>query len=315
MTSNGNKATKWKLVTIVGVLALAALIVRLETQKSVLAEGAQITFHSPAEAGTALAKAAQSKNQPALSRILGPEAKGIVTGDTESDQAAMDSFAAKYAKMNRWVDMTDGSRVLYIGADNFAFPVPLAKNSNGRWYFDGIAGSEEIRARDIGRNELLTIDACTAIAAAQELYFDDGGASPEYAQRIVTAAGERDELYWAVSEEQGSTPRGNLSEFPKSSLASASPDKPLVIDGYSVRILTAQGADAPGGAKSYIVNGQMSDGFAILATPLKYGETGIMTFMTGRDGVIYERDLGPDTKTTAASIQEFNPTADWSAVE
>ena len=216
--------------------------------------------------------------------------------------------------MNRWVDMTDGSRVLYIGADNFAFPVPLTKNSSGRWYFDAVAGAEEIRARDIGRNELLTIDACSELADAQQMYLAVS-ASAAFAQRIISSPGKQDGLYWPASDKQNESPLASLSGLPNSSLASFSPDQPLVIDGYTLRILTAQGDDAPGGPMSYIVNGKMTGGFAILATPVEYAETGIMTFMTGVNGVVYERDLGPDTAKVAASIQEFDPTGDWSPVE
>ena len=319
MESNANKTTKnWKRV-VIGVLALAALVlamVRLKTKNSAEAENAQITFQSSDKAGTALAKAAKSGDEAALAEILGVDTKILLsTGDKGADKAALEAFVAKYEKMKRWVDMTDGSRVLYIGTDNFAFPVPLAKNASGRWYFDAVAGAEEIRARDIGRNELLTIDACSALATAQEVYFANGGDSAEYAQRIISTSGKQDGLYWSVSEQESSSPLASLSEFPKSSLASLSPNEPLVIDGYTLRILTAQGDDAPGGARSYIVNGKMTGGFAVLATPVKYAETGIATFMTGSDGVVYERDLGPDTAKIAASIQEFNPTDDWSPVE
>ncbi|MGD0414659.1 MAG: DUF2950 family protein [Terriglobales bacterium] len=319
MESNANKTTKkWKRV-VIGVLALAALVLvmaRLKTKNSAEAGDAQIRFQSSAEAGAALAKAARSGDESALAEILGVDTRVLLnTGDKEADQAALEAFASKYEKMNRWVDMTDGSRVLYIGTDNFAFPVPLAKNASGQWYFDAVAGAEEIRARDIGRNELLTIDACSALANAQEIYFANGGDSAEFAERIISTSGKQDGLYWPASEKQVSSPLANLGEFPKSSLATPTPVEPLVIDGYTLRILTAQGDDAPGGARSYIVNGKMTGGFAILATPVKYAETGIMIFMTGRDGVVYERDLGPDTAKIAASIQEYNPTDDWSPVE
>src|SRR5215472_11052893 len=130
--------------------------------------------------------------------------------------------------MNRWVEMSDGSRVLYIGADNFAFPVPLAKNASAQWYFDGVAGAEEVRARDIGRNELLAIDACAALANAEEAYFVNSGDSPEYARRIVSTAGNHDGLYWPVSERYASSPLGRLEEFPKASLVSYTPNEPLV---------------------------------------------------------------------------------------
>jgi hypothetical protein len=319
MESNANKTTrKWKLV-VIGVLVLAAFalaVVQLKTRTSVLAQDTQMTFPSSAEAGAALAKAARSGDEIAVAKILGVDGSVLFSaGDKEAGKADLEAFASKYEKMNRWVDMTDGSRVLYIGADNFALPVPLAKNDSGEWYFDAVAGAEEIRARDIGRNELFAIDACTALADAQAMYFANGGDSAEFAQRIISTSGKQDGLYWAASEQQVSSPLANLGEFVGPSLTALYPNEPLIIDGYALRILSAQGDDAPGGAQSYIVNGKMTGGFGILATPLKYAETGIMTFMAGRDGVVYERDLGPDTVKLAASIQEYNPTDDWSPVE
>jgi|SRR5580692_3635906 Protein of unknown function (DUF2950) len=319
MKSNANKTTKKWMQVVIGVLAFAAfalLVVQLKTRNSVLAEDAQATFPSSAEAGAALARAAKSGDETAVAEILGLDTKVLLSaGDKEADKAALETFASKYEKMNRWVDMTDGSRVLYIGADNFAFPVPLAKNASRQWYFDAVAGAEEIRARDIGRNELLTIDACSKLGIAQEIYFAADGNSAEFAQRIISTSGKQDGLYWAASEQQLSSPLASLNEFAALSLAMLSPDKPLVIDGYALRILSAQGDDAPGGAQSYMVNGKMTAGFAILATPVKYAETGVMTFITGRDNVVYERDLGPDTVKIAASIQEYNPDQNWRPVE
>lgn len=319
MESNANKTAKWKQVALIGVLALAAiaiLVVKFETKISALAQKAQMTFQSPAESGATLAKAAKTGDEGTLAHILGMETKTLLsTGDEEADKAAMEAFASKYEKMNRWVDTTDGSRVLYVGADNFAFPVPLAKNSSGQWYFDAVAGAQEVRARDIGRNELLAMDACAAIANAQEIYFASLGASPEYAQRIISTSGKQNGLYWPASDTQGASPIASLSEFPKSSLGSNPPQEPFVIDGYALRILTAQGDEAPGGARSYIVNGKMTGGFAILATAVEYAQTGLMTFMAGPDGIAYERDLGPDTATSAASIQEYNPDQNWTPVE
>jgi hypothetical protein len=319
MNPNANKTTKKWMRVVIGVLAFAAfalVVVQLKTRNSVLADDTQMTFRSSFEAGAALAEAAKAGNEIAVAKILGLDTRVLLSaGDKEANKAALEAFASKYEKMNRWVDMTDGSRVLYIGADNFAFPVPLAKNASRQWYFDAVAGAEEIRARDIGRNELLMIEACSALAEAQEIYFAAGRDSAEFARRIVSTSGKQDGLYWAASEQQGSSPLANLGEFAGPSLATPSPNESLVIDGYTLRILTAQGDDAPGGAQSYMVNGKMTAGFAILATPVKYAETGIMTFMTSRDGVVYERDLGPDTVKIAASIQEYNPTSDWSTVE
>jgi Protein of unknown function (DUF2950) len=317
MESNMKMTQKWKEV-VIGVLVVAglaaAMVVSSETKNSARAQ-ARATFESPTEAGAALADAARNGNNAEVDKILGAGTRFLLsTGDQQADDA-LQMFATKYEKMNRWVDMTDGSAVLYVGVDNFAFPVPLAKNASGKWYFDAVAGAEEVRAREIGRNELLAIDACSALAAAQEAYLAKGGDSGSYAQRIISSSGKQDGLYWPASGKETSSPLANLSEFPRSSLASLSPSQPLTIDGYTFLILTAQGSDAPGGAKSYVLNGKMIGGFAILATPLKYGKTGITTFMTGSDGVVYERDLGPDTSTIAAYIREFNPTDDWSPVE
>jgi Protein of unknown function (DUF2950) len=321
MTSNAKKTTKWKLIVLVGLLVLVVLGIAGRKVESGNPEAAsktftQTTFASPAEAGAALDKAAKTNNHTALSQILGVETKRLLTtGDSEVDMITLAAFASKYDQMNRWVDMTDGSRVLYIGADNFAFPVPLAENSSGRWYFDAVAGAQEVRARDIGRNELLAIDACYSLADAEEIYYATVGASPEYPRRIISTSGKQDGLYWPVSQTQTTSPLGNLTEFPKASFGSFPPQEPLAIDGYTLRILTAQGDSAPGGAKSYIVNGKMTGGFAILAAPIKYGETGIMTFMISREGVVYEQDLGPDTAKIAASTQEYDPDEYWWPVE
>ena len=318
MLRTTNTTSIWKRVLIMSVMVLlGAATAALElTTESFGAEQPRVTFASPAEAGAALAKAAKTGDENSLTDILGVDVKTLLfTGNDEEDEAAQQVFAAKYEMMNRWVDMSDGSRVLYIGADNFAFPVPLAQNSLGRWYFDGIAGGEEVRARNIGRNELLAIDACDALSYAQQMYFAGRGHLTEYAQRIVSTQGKQDGLYWSVSAKQAPSPLASIEQFPKSSVGSLSSSEPFVLGGYTFRILTAQGNDAPGGARKYVVNGKMTDGFAILATPVKYAETGIMTFIVGPHGVVYDRDFGPDTAKIAASIQEFNPTEEWSPVE
>ncbi len=319
-TDQNKRNSKWTGWALAGILALAGLgftLRAVDTGRVVFATDttAQTTFQSPADAATALSQAAKDNDENALTKVLGGEAKALVTsGDSESDKAATQQLFSKYQQMNRWVDMSDGSRVLYIGADNFAFPVPLAKNASGNWYFDAVAGAQEIRAREIGRNELLTIETLAALANAEQFYSSNTD-SGEYAQRIISTAGKQDGLYWPASDSLGVSPLAQLEEFPNSSLTSLSPDQPFVIDGYALRILTGHGDDATGGAQSYIVNGKMTGGFAILATPVKYGETGIMTFMIGREGFVYERDLGPDTAKNAVSIQQYNPDDNWSPID
>ena len=309
----------WALAGILVLAGLSLVVWTVKTHKSAFATDAapQITFSSPSDAASALAQATKNTDESALAKVLGNNAKALITsGDKESDNAAMRQFSSKYQQMNRWVGMTDGSRVLYIGADNFAFPVPLAKNASGQWYFDSVAGAQEIRAREIGRNELRAIDAVAVLANA-ERYYAFNNDSGEFAQRIVAAAGKQDGLYWPSSDSLGVSPLAQLDRLPKSSLSSISPEQPVVIDGYTFRILTAQGDAVVDGARNYIVGGKMTGGFAILATPLKYGETGIMSFMIGPhpDGFIYERDLGPDTANLAASIQQYDPDDNWSPVD
>lgn len=314
MTAN-TKSRKWKQAILAGVAIVALGFTVARTTAKGKAQ-TPMTFQTPEKAGKALEQAAKNGNEGTLSRILGGETKALLmSGDTEADKAGLRGFTTKYQQMNRWVEMSDGSQVLYIGADNFAFPVPLAKNASGRWYFDGVAGAEELRARQIGRNELLAIDACAAMANAEQIYAENYSESGEYALRIISSSDKQDGLYWPVPRGEAPSPLGNLSEFPKASLAAVSADQPFVIDGYSLRILTAQGDEASGGAANYIVNGKMTGGFAILATPVKYGETGIMTFLTGPNGMVYESNLGPDTAKISASIQEFNPTEEWSLIE
>jgi Protein of unknown function (DUF2950) len=313
------KSFGWLLAAIVVVAGICLAVWTMKNHKSASATDAapQVTFSSPADAAAALAQATKNTDGSALAKVLGNNAKALITsGDKESDNAAMQQFSSKYQQMNRWVNMTDGSRVLYIGADNFAFPVPLAKNASGQWYFDSVAGAQEIRAREIGRNELRAIDAVAVLANAERFYAFNNDAG-EYAQRIVATAGEQDGLYWPASASLGASPLAQLDQLPKSSVSSLSPDQPVVIDGYTFRILTAQGDAVISGARNYIVDGKMIGGFGILATPVKYGETGIMSFIIGPDpkGFIYEQDLGPDTAKLAASIQQYDPDDNWSPID
>jgi Protein of unknown function (DUF2950) len=279
----------------------------------------QATYANPAEAGQALQAAIRGNDQGAMTRVLGAKSVPILkTGDVVVDKAAMDSFSAKFDQMNRWVPMTNGSQILYIGADNYPFPIPLVKDSSSKWQFDSAAGQEEITARDIGRDELLAIDAVLAIADAEDTYFQkahDGNPAHQYTQVIVSGPGKQDGLYWDASKTQDPAPLGKLSDFATSPISPLGPGEPQVLDGYSLRILAAQGAKAKGGAKSYMVNGKMTGGYAVLASPVTYKKTGIMTFIVGKDGVVYQQDLGAKTGELAAAIKDCNPTDGWTAAE
>jgi len=190
--------------------------------------------------------------------------------------------------------MTDGSQVLYVGADNYPFPIPLAQDSSSRWYFDATAGDEELRVRRIGSNELAAMDACRLIANAEELYHH---ATDRYTDTIISTPGQQDGLYWEVAEGQAPSPMGKLNQFAKGIFAAGAPSKTAVFNGYSYRILTTQG------------------GYTIFASPVNYQHSGIMTFSLGRDGVVYQQDLGPETMDAVEAIHQYNPTDGWTQAE
>ncbi len=276
-----------------------------------------VTFATPAEAGQALLAAVRAGDQAALTRMFGPAARAVKSGDPALDKATLESFVARYERMNRWVAMTDGSQVLYIGADNFPFPVPLAKDGS-RWRFDPAAGEAELRAREIGRDELLAIDACKAIANAEELYFQqghDGNPPHRYTALILSSPGKQDGLHWETPEDQPGSPLGHIRSWAPDALAPGAPADAPVFDGYRFRILTAQGSQAEGGAKSYLTGGKLTGGFAVLAVPVKYRETGVMTFLLSREGVVYEKDLGEKTSELAAAMQAYDPGEGWAPAE
>jgi hypothetical protein len=275
----------------------------------------QASFASPEEAGAAVLAAAQAGDQAALLSIFGPDANEILSsGDTVKDRDNMRDFAAAYTQMHRWRTIKAGGEMLYIGADNFRFPIPLDRSAAGAWQFDTDAGKDEILARRIGRNELAGIAACTALANAQEQYFSqthDGDPVKQYAQRLVSAEGKQDGLYWPVSTGQAPSPLEDIQKFAKAAGYTSAGSQPQPFNGYYFRILTKQGDKAPGGAKNYITDAKMTGGFAFLAYPTDYRNSGIMTLIVGPNGVVYQKDLGENTATVAAAMTEYNPGEGW----
>lgn len=305
------------------MFALVALMISIascnkSTEKPAATEAVQKTFASPDDAGKALAEAAKAGSHDTLIAIFGPGSQDIIfSGDTAQDKTNFDRFTAAYATMNRWRKQTDGSEVLYLGADNNPFPIPLKQNNAGQWYFDIAAGKDEILSRRIGDNELAVIEVVAAMADAQAEYFSqhhDG--VKQYAQKFISDDGKQNGLYWKSPEGQPKSPLGPLAAF-AAATEGFTPEagKQQPFHGYFYRILSKQGADAKGGAKDYVVNGKMTGGFAIVAYPEKYGDTGITTLLINQNGVMYEKNLGKDTIELAKAMSQFDPDKTWSPVQ
>ena len=275
----------------------------------------QRTFASPEDAGNALFEAAKSGDPATLFAIFGPDSKSVLSsGDAVKDKDSLQGFANSYAQMHRWREIKPGGEMLYTGADNFVFPVPLGQNSSGQWSFDTAAGKDEILARRIGRDELTAIAACQALADAQREYFSkvrEGDKVKQYALKLISDDGKQNGLYWPVSSGQTPSPLEDIRDFAKAAGYSGAGDKPQPFDGYYFQILTKQGDKAKGGAKDYVVDGRLTGGFAYLAYPAEYRNSGIMTFIVGPDGVVYQKDLGEKTTEVAAAMTEYDPGDGW----
>jgi hypothetical protein len=273
---------------------------------------AQNTFSSPEEAGAALLAAVKSGDSTSFVAIFGPGSRAVLfTGDAGIDNGRLNDFVTAYNQMHRWVPIKAGGQVLQVGADNHPFPIPLGQDSSGRWYFDTAAGKDEILARRIGKNELTAMDATEAIAKAEHQYHQethDGDNVKQYAQKFTSDPGKHDGLYWPAAEGRTPSPLSRLADFglPQSSADGADSRS---FNGYRYRILTK--AETPNGPKDYIVDGKMIGGFAILAYPAEYRNSGIMSFLVGEDGTVYQKDLGESTMNLAGSMTTYNPADGW----
>lgn len=280
------------------------------------------TFATPGDAAKALVEAAKSDDEKALLAILGPSLKQwIESGDPVADRAAKDKFVTDY-EQKQSIDTDEKDKaVLIIGDDDFPFPIPIVKKDN-EWAFDPEQGKQEIIDRRVGTNELDTIQTLLAIADAQNDYVElnpQGKGAPAYARRFISSPDKHDGLYWPPSNgSQPESPLGPLvadavtAGYKPSSKGGDTSQNPYY--GYYFRMLTAQGAHAPGGAYSYLVNGRMIGGFAVIAWPAKYGVSGYKTFMINQDQTVYESDLGPDTAAEVQGIRTFDPDEDWKKV-
>jgi Protein of unknown function (DUF2950) len=267
---------------------------------------AQAVYATPEEAADALQQAVADNDEVALKKVLGANFKHFVPTASLAEEDIY-GFLGAYAKHHEIVDDGKGTAHLQAGDAGWTLPIPIEKTSKG-WHFDVHQAASEMAIRRIGRNELSAIQTVLAISDAQRDFATAQGETV-YSQRFVSHPGQHDGLYWPVADGEPQSPLGALASVMD---PTAPPGR--AYHGYHYRILTAQGANAPGGARSYIQSGKMSGGHAVVAWPAKYGDTGVMTFMTGSDGKVYQRNLGPQTAATAARIKTFDPGPGWEAV-
>ena len=295
-------------------LATVSLLVTLVfgSQPTLAQEANQQVFHSPEEASAALFAAAQQTDNRALLEILGPSGKDLLSsGDPAEDRKDRDSFVAKYKQMHRLAKERDGIMILYIGAENWPDPIPLVEK-NAIWYFDTDAGKEEIQARRVGRNELATTDVCYQLVDAQQQHYArTNNGEHRYALRFIGDNDGSDGLFSSENGEQSASPLDTLIASAGVENGTTASHNPVPFNGYYFRILTAQGNNVEGGAKSYLVNGNMVGGFAFAAYPAVYRSSGVMTFIVNQDGIVYQKDLGPDTEKIVNAMTEYDPDSTW----
>jgi hypothetical protein len=279
------------------------------------AADAQETYKAPEEAAAALAAAVKSGGQRAILKVLGSDGKDIVSsGDDVADAEALQRFSAAYEAKHAIKAEGDKKAVIILGNDDFPFPIPLMRNKSG-WEFDTAAGRLEILYRRIGRNELDVIQTCLAYVDAQNEYAEKdrtGAGAGVYAQHIVSTSGKKDGLYWPSSDGERS-PLGELAARAASEGYKVGEGR-IPYHGYYFRILTQQGPNAPGGTLDYVVKGKMIGGFALVAYPAEYGNSGVMTFLVNHTGQVYQKDLGDYTMRLVQRMNWFDPDQTWKKV-
>src|SRR5215470_4078954 len=293
-----------------GLLTGAVLILA----SSSLAQ-AQERFKTPEAAADALVSAARSGDRKTVLTILGPGSQELVSsGDPVADDNIKQEFLAAYDIQHRVVTESGKPSILVIGQNDWPFPIPIVQR-DGQWSFDTAAGREEVLARRIGRNELSTLKAMLAYWDAQNEYadmFKDKTGQAVYAQKIVSSPGKKDGLYWPTSGSEPESPLGEAVAGATQQGYRVGSGEPY--HGYYYKILTEQGASAPGGTVDYVVRGNMIGGFGLVAYPAEYGNSGIMTFIINNDGDVFEKDLGDGTSRIASRMTSFNPDHTWKKV-
>ncbi|HEY1764418.1 MAG TPA: DUF2950 domain-containing protein [Opitutaceae bacterium] len=282
------------------------------------AEG-QRQFASPDDAVKALVTAAKSDDRAAVDAIFGPQVKGLLSGDAKQDTLEFGSFARSVGQYAQLVQKGDDRYIVDIGPEDWPMPIPLVR-AKGSWYFDTTAGKEEVLSRRIGKDELTAIGVCRTYVVAQREYASedrDGSGVVKYAQKLRSSTGMKDGLYWKASDDEEQSPFGPLVAEARAEgyRGKTVEGGPQPFHGYLFKILTSQGSAAPGGAYDYIINGNMVAGFALVAYPAHWGESGIMTFIVNQSGKVYQCNFGPESADIASTITSFNPDAGWTAVD
>lgn len=284
-------------------------------------EPAQRTFQTPEEARQALLTAVQAKDHAALKAIFGPVAQELEPGDPVEQQRELEQFGQRLQEGSELGKPGEGKIDLLIGKEKWPFPVPIVKKGD-RWLFDTASGREEILNRRIGRNELHAIKVCKAYVDAQREYYNmpetDGVQIPKYAQRKFSTPGKKDGLYWPTAAGAKESPLGPLVAMAREEgymqKRKVGEHGPRPFKGYYFRILKGQGKSAPGGRFSYIINGNMVAGHAMVAYPARWGVSGVMTFIVNQGGRVYQKNLGPKTAEVARRMKEYNPDLTWKLV-
>ncbi|HEX4160054.1 MAG TPA: DUF2950 domain-containing protein [Rhizomicrobium sp.] len=275
-------------------------------------------FTSPKQAVDALV-AAESGDDPAhLLAIFGPAGRDLVSsGDRIADGEARARFVAHYREHSEIVQDSPDRATLLVGTEQWPYPIPVVRTDNV-WHFDAATGAQEILNRRIGRNELSAMDVCRDYVRAQGDYAAGRATAklpPEFAQKFVSSLGQHDGLYWPAAPGENESPIGpQMAAARAEGYAGGTGQRGSAHEpyhGYYYRILTRQGQAAPGGGRDYIVNGRMTRGFALIAFPATYGNSGVMTFMVNQNGIVFQKNLGPDTATVATGMTEFNPDRTW----
>ena len=310
-----------RLGNMTGFATLAVLAVEIVSfpARTAAQQPGQKTFSSAAEACKALVAAIEVNDQTAFLSILGADAKVILSsGDEVEDKNNRQDFVEKYQQMHRLVVEPDGTTTLYVGAENWPTPIPLV-TKGGAWYFDTAVGKQEVLYRRIGRNELAVIQVCRELVDAEREYYaepHDGDLGKQYAQKIYSDPNKHNGLYWEPAPGEAESPIGPFLASAAAEGYTNNPGQKLVpFEGYYFRVLNGQGTHEPGGARSYMADGRMTGGFAILAFPAEYRSSGVMTFIVDQGGIVYEKDLGRRTAEIAKTLTRYDRDVTWRKAE